>query len=104
MAFFGILILSWVFMMIFLFIIAVIVFVFIPALTVSIINLILGIKHHWPKTNVVLLSVFGSITILLLIIGLSLALILALSHTSNAVESESVETVILILNPLFLLS
>ena len=98
MAFFGILILSWVAMMIFIFVLCVVVFVFIPALIVSIINLILGIKNHWPKINTILFSVFGSIALLLLTVGISFALVLALFHPNNAAEGESVEAVTLLLS------
>ena len=100
MAFFGILILAWVFWMILIFVICVIVFVFIPSLIVAIINLILGIKHHWPKHNVILLSVFGGIVVLLFIIGELFALLLTFAHSSNTTSSESVETVTLLLSAL----
>ena len=66
MAFFGILILSWIMMMIIFFVIAVFLFVFIPCLVISIINLVKGIQNHWPTRNIIFLSLTGSVVIILI--------------------------------------
>jgi hypothetical protein len=39
--------------------------VFFVSLIISIINLVLGIQRNWPKKNIVLLSIFGSIATIL---------------------------------------
>ena len=108
MAFLGVLILSlagmMVMMMIIIFVICVILFVFIPALILSITNLVLGVKHHWPKHNIVLLSVFGSVVALFLIIGILTAISMATKGTTYAIicgtASESVEAIKLLLTTL----
>ena len=107
MAFIGVLLLSLIGMAIFAFIIvilffilAVFIFVFIPSLIISIINLILGIKRHWPKVNIILLSVFGSITILLFSIGIPIAVFLAFARMNYIANTQTVETVTLLLSPL----
>jgi H+/Cl- antiporter ClcA len=35
--------------------------VFIPSFIIALVNLIQGIRHNWPKKNIVLLAVFGTI-------------------------------------------
>ena len=107
MAFIGVFLLSIFGMALFAFIfviiiciIAVFIFVFIPALIVSIINLVLGIKHHWPKVNIILLSIFGSITLMLFTMGILLATCLAFAGINYSGGSENVETVSLLLSPI----
>ena len=104
MAFLGVLILSlagmMVMMMIIIFVICIILFVFIPALILSITNLVLGIKHKWPKHNIVLLSVFGSIVVLFLIIGILSAISMATKGISYGTGSESIEAIKLLLTTL----
>ena len=58
-------------------IICAILFIFIPCLIIAIINLIKGIKHHWPKRNIIPLAITGSIS-MLFILAFIVFLILAL--------------------------
>lgn len=74
---------------------------FFVALIISIINLIFGIKRNWPKRNIVLLSIFGTIaTILGIILFLFFARSIANWHTYGETEpyQESIEAMILYLN------
>lgn len=100
MAFFGILILMYAFMMIMFLIVCIVLFVFIPALIIAIANLVLGIKHQWPKHNIILLSIFGSIVALLILIGISVAFIPAIHNLSYTGGSESIEASKLLLSTL----
>ena len=38
--------------------------IFIPCLIISIVNLVKGIKNHWPKRNIIPLAITGSIVTL----------------------------------------
>ena len=62
MAFMGIFIVMWLLIIILIIIGCMILLVFIPSLVLSIVNLVQGIKRHWPKRNIVMLSIFGTIT------------------------------------------
>ena len=57
MAFIGIFFLSIFAIFIFIAILS----VFIPSFIIALVNLIQGIRHNWPKKNIVLLAVFGTI-------------------------------------------
>ena len=73
-------------------IICAILFIFIPCLIIAIINLIKGIKHHWPKRNVIPLVFAGSISMLFIlafIVFLVLALCVYLMHPTDAGSSSS---------------
>lgn len=61
MAFFGIFILAWVALLIFIIIIGLLVLVFLPCLVLSIVALVNGIRHRWPIWCRILLSVTGTI-------------------------------------------
>ena len=107
MAFIGIFLLSLFGMMAFavivaiiIIIVAVFIFVFIPALIISIVNLILGIKRHWPKINIILLSVFGSLTVALFVISIPVILLLIVTGINYLANGGSVDTVTLVLTPL----
>ena len=73
-------------------IICAILFIFIPCLIIAIINLIKGIKHHWPKRNIIPLAITGSISMLFIlafIVFLILALCVYLMHPTDASTSSS---------------
>ena len=38
--------------------------IFVPCLIISIVNLVKGIKNHWPKRNIIPLAITGSIVAL----------------------------------------
>ena len=61
MAFFGIFILAWVALLLFILIVCVILFVFIPFLVISIVTLVKGIKTGWPRWTKILLPISASI-------------------------------------------
>ena len=110
MAFIGVLLLSFIGMAIFAFIIVILIFialvfifVFIPSLIISIVNLVLGIKRHWPKVNIILLSIFGSLTLTLFSMGIVVAIFLAFAGTNYAHNTQAVETVTLLISPVNLL-
>ena len=72
--------------------------VFFAALIISIINLILGIQRNWPKKNIVLLSIFGTIaTILGIFLFIFIfRLIVGWDNYNNAQSSsESIEVLII---------
>ena len=66
MAFFGIFLLAWVALLIFIIIICAIVFVFIPFLVISIVSLVKGIRYKWPTWTRVLLGISGTIVTIFL--------------------------------------
>ena len=107
MAFIGVFILSLFGMAIFAFIAVILIFialiiicVFIPSLIISIVNLILGIRRHWPKVNIILCSVFGSIALMLFTMGALLAILIACAGHSYMANAQAAETVTLLLRPL----
>ena len=61
MAFFGIFLLAWVALLIFIIIICAIVFVFIPFLIMFIISLAKGISRGWPRWTKILLPISATI-------------------------------------------
>ena len=68
MAFFGIIIVMWLFILILVVIGCLILFVFIPCLVIAIINLVQGVRHDWPKRNIIPLAITGSISIIFIIL------------------------------------
>ena len=73
-------------------IICAILFIFIPCLIIAIINLVKGIKHHWPKRNIIPLAITGPISILFLLaitIFLIVALVIYITNPSLATSSTS---------------
>ena len=73
-------------------IICAILFIFIPCLIIAIINLIKGIKHHWPKRNIIPLAITGSISmlfILVFIVFLILALCAYIAYPTAASSSSA---------------
>ena len=98
MAFFGILIVSWIMMMIILFVVAVFLFVFIPCLIISIINLVKGIQNHWPKRNVIPLAITGSVVVLLFVISITFAIVLFLTYQMSIENGEEATSSVYIVN------
>ena len=81
-------------------IICAILFIFIPCLIIAIINLIKGIKHHWPKRNIIPLAITGSISMLFIlafIVFLILALCVYLMNPTDAGSSTEIANNLLFL-------
>ena len=75
-------------------IICAILFIFIPCLIIAIINLIKGIKHHWPKRNIIPLAITGPISVLFIlafIVFFIFALCIYLNNPTGA-SSSSLES------------
>ncbi len=73
-------------------IICAILFIFIPCLIIAIINLIKGIKNHWPKRNIIPLAITGPISVLFIlafIVFLIFALYIYLNNPTVASSSSS---------------
>lgn len=94
MAFIGVFALAWVAFMIFLIIVGTFFFVFLPALIVAIINLVKGIRNHWPKINIILLIVFGTIALTFIVLASSLGLLILLARLTSPAESENTACVV----------
>ena len=91
MAFIGIFfiaVLFWIFL-------AALVIVVLPSFIIALVNLIQGIKHHWPRKNIVLLSIFGSIAGTFILFLLLVFLLSSFSDINN-VNSSSNEMISLI--------
>ena len=68
MAFIGIFVVMWLLIIILIGVAFVFFFVYIPSLVLAIINLVQGIKRHWPKRNIIFVSV--TLPIVVIITGL----------------------------------
>ena len=68
MGFIGIFFIGIAAVAIFFLILGAILFVFIPCLIIAIINLVKGIKNHWPKRNLIPLIITGTIDILFILL------------------------------------
>ena len=68
MAFIGIFMVSWMILMLLIFIVCVFLFVFVPALVISIVSLTKGIRYHWPIWTRILLAISASIVTIFLVI------------------------------------
>ena len=68
MAFIGIFVVSWLLVILLIFIACVFLFVFVPALVISIVSLVKGIKYHWPIWSRILLAISGSIVTIFLVL------------------------------------
>ncbi len=71
-------------------IICVILAIFVPCLIISIVNLVKGIKNHWPKRNIIPLAITGSIVILF--IALFIVLCIRSAYASVPVDDTSVSS------------
>lgn len=98
MAFFGILIVSWIMMIIIFFVVAVFLFVFIPCLIISIINLVKGIQNHWPKRNIIPLAITGSVVVLLFVIFITFVVVLILTYQMPIDDGEEATSSVYIVN------
>jgi H+/Cl- antiporter ClcA len=90
MAFIGIFFLSIFAIFIFIAILS----VFIPSFIIALVNLIQGIRHNWPKKNIVLLAVFGTIAGSIILIWFITFLYNQISQ-SGATSSSTSELVII---------
>ena len=66
--FIGAIVLAGFLWLVILFIACLILFVFIPCLTIAIINLVKGIKNHWPLRNTIPLIITGSIATIFIVL------------------------------------
>ncbi len=98
MAFFGILIVSWIMMIIIFFVVAVFLFVFVPCLIISIINLVNGIRNHWPKRNIIPLAITGSVVVLLFVIFITFVVVLILTYQMQIDNGEEATSSVYIVN------
>lgn len=101
MAFFGILIVSWIMMVIIFFVVAVFLFVFVPCLIISIINLVKGIQNHWPKRNIIPLAITGSVVVLLFVISITFVVVLILTYQMPIDNGEEATSSVYIVNQIF---
>ena len=76
-----------------------ILIVFVPSLVIAIINLVQGVKRHWPKKNIILLSIFGSIAGIFIIAWFMAFLFAALEggKDSSADEMLALNTLLIAL-------
>ena len=66
-----------------------ILFIFIPCLIIAIINLIKGIKHHWPKRNIIPLAITGSISSLFIIVFVVFLFLALCAYIANPTAASS---------------
>ncbi len=85
MAFIGIFFLSIFAIFIFIAILS----VFIPSFIIALVNLIQGIRHNWPKKNIVLLAVFGTIALSIILIWFITFLYNQISKSGTTSSSTS---------------
>ena len=90
MGFMGILVLAWAAMLIFFIAIFVFVFVFIPCLIIFIINLVKGIKNHWPKRNMT--GVITTGIVLSVIVAFMVGFAVMIAVVNNNAEQASPST------------
>ena len=76
-------------------IICAILFIFIPCLIIAIINLIKGIKHHWPKRNIIPLAITGSIVTLFVVAFIVICIQSAFAGTPANGTSSSAQIALL---------
>ena len=65
MAFIGIFLVMWLLILILIVVGFILLFIYIPAIVLGIINLVQGVKHHWPKRNVVIVSITAPIVFII---------------------------------------
>lgn len=87
MAFMGIFLVGILLWVVVIAIICMILAIFVPCLIISIVNLVKGIKNHWPKRNIIPLAITGSIVILF--IALFIVLYIRSVYASVPVDDTS---------------
>ena len=87
MAFMGIFLVGILLWVVVIAIICVVLAIFVPCLIISIVNLVKGIKNHWPKRNIIPLAITGSIVILF--IALFIVLYIRSVYASVPVDDAS---------------
>lgn len=65
MAFIGIFVVAWLLVIILIGIACVLLFVYIPAIVISIIGLVRGVKNHWPRSSKIMVSVSAPFVIII---------------------------------------
>ena len=90
MGFMGIFVLAWVAMLIFFIAIFVFVFVFIPCLIIFIINLVKGIKNHWPKRNMTGVIITGIILSVIVAFAVGFTVMIAIEQASTSTSEAAI--------------
>ena len=90
MAFMGIFLVGILLWVVVIAIICVVLAIFVPCLIISIVNLVKGIKNHWPKRNIIPLAITGSIVILF--IALFIVLYIKSVYAGVPVDDTSVSS------------
>ena len=92
MAFIGIFVVGWLLVLVLVLIACAILFVFIPCLTIAIINLVKGIKNHWPKRNIIPLVITGTISLIFIFIFIWFFLWSLIYRTDPSTTSSSMQS------------
>ena len=69
--------------------------IFIPCLIISIVNLVKGIKNHWPKRNIIPLAITGSIVTLFVVAFIVVCIHSAFTGTPANGTSSSAQIALL---------
>lgn len=69
--------------------------IFIPCLIISIVNLVKGIKNHWPKRNIIPLAITGSIVTLFVVAFIVVCIHSAFTGTPANGTNSSAQIVLL---------
>jgi heme exporter protein D len=73
-------------------IICAILFIFIPCLIIAIINLVKGIKHHWPKRNIIPLAITGPISMLFILAFIAFLILALCVYLMNPTDAGSISS------------
>ena len=71
----------------------VILSIFIPCLIISIVNLVKGIKNHWPKRNIIPLAITGSIVTLFVVLFIVLYIKASFAGVADTGSSSAMNAV-----------
>ena len=93
MAFMGIFLVGILLWVVVIIIICAILAIFIPCLIISIVNLVKGIKNHWPKRNIIPLAITGSIVILFVALFIVLCIKASFASVADTGSSSAMNAV-----------
>ena len=62
--------------------------IFVPCLVVSIVNLVQGIKHNWPKRNIIPLAITGSVVVIITLLCVWLVMVYSTTKTNSSSSEE----------------
>ena len=65
MAFIGIFVVAWLLVLILIAIGCILLFVYIPAVVIAIVGLVRGVKNHWPRSSIIMVSVSSPFVIVI---------------------------------------